>query len=49
VHPSTLHAVPVVQVVVNVQPDVVPFSNPPLVTVFVTHVGLQTTGVGVTV
>lgn len=49
VHPSTLQAVPVVHVVVNDQPEVLPFSNPPLVTTFPEHVGLHMTGVGVPV
>jgi len=45
-HPKTLQAVPVVQVVEKVQPEMLPFSNPPLVTRFPAQVGLQTIGVG---
>jgi len=48
-HPSTLQAVPVVQVVVKVQPEILPFSNPPFVTTLLEHVGLHTTGVGLCV
>ena len=49
VHPNTLHTTPVVQVVENVQPLVLPFSNPPLVTTLPEQVGAQTRGVGVPV
>jgi len=44
--PSTLHAVPVVQVVEKVHPEILPFSNPPFVTRLPAQVGLHTIGVG---